>query len=169
MRYRIINKMTREKILMDAKYRNMSAHTLDAVIQETCRLRSIGGIVRGTPHRFLCIIQRMEAMGVSGTEVAEMLGRMKPVFREGTGDSRCSRQRLSGNVYLIATLLFYLRLLEGLPRHLPLFRAFLMDYRKICVDEGLGPEQLYLDVFVDDLLNKTRMFDVHLSSGRAPK
>jgi pre-mRNA-splicing factor 38A len=163
MQYRIISKITRERILSDRKYKQMSSHTFDAVVQEICRLGSIGGIVGGVPHRFLCIIQRMEAMNVSDTEVVEILERVRPMVEESSVSSGHEKYKLTGNVYLIATLLFYLRLLENPRKHLPLFEAFLVDYRRVCVDERQDCGRfVYLDVFVDDLLNKPRMFNVHL-------
>lgn len=171
MRYRIINKLTREKILSSDEFREMKSFTYKDIVDGMCSLDSIGGLVRGTPHRFLCLVQKMEAISLKPAVVVGALEDLRP---EGSEGEVCEDKKietavdgLKGNVCLIAAFLLYLRLSDGFDKYKSLMRSFLLDFRKIpLVDEHNSRTFVYMDVFVDDLLNKNRMLNVHLN--RAP-
>lgn len=158
MRHRI-NRLTREKILGSEEFKNMASHTYRDIVKGLEGLESIGGLVRGVPHRFLCLVQKMESIALREEAAADTLEELVPA-----DSADISYSRFRGNVCLIAGLLLYLRLSEDPGRHGALIRRFLQDFRKIpLVDEQNTRSFVYLDAFADDLLNRHRMLNVHLS------
>lgn len=161
MQYKGINRMTREKILSSEEFKNMRSFTELDVVRSICSLDSIGGLVRGIPHKFLCLVQKMGAISMKEEVVAASLEDLRP-SEPGPLDS--SMKVFRGNVYFIAASLLYLRLSKRFHEYEPLARSFLMDFRKIPVIDGQNNKEfIYLDVFTDDLLNKNRIFNVHLN------
>ncbi|CAD25780.1 hypothetical protein [Encephalitozoon cuniculi GB-M1] len=161
MQYKGINRMTREKILGSEEFKRMRSFTHADVIQSICSLDSIGGLIRGTPHKFLCLVQKMGATSLSEDAVAVDLANLKPLEPKPLGSPA---EMFHGNVYFIAASLFYLRLSKRFHKYRPLIGLFLADFRKIPVVDGQNNRTfMYLDVLADDLLNKSRIFNVHLS------
>lgn len=161
MQYKGINRMTREKILGSEEFKKMRSLTYGDVLDHLGALDSAGGLVRGVPHKFLCLIQKMGAVSPKEAVVAAHLESLRPT--DPPPDDPFSMERFHGNVYLVAALLLHLRLSSEFHVHKPLMKAFLADFRKMSVvDEQNREAPMYLDVFVDDLLNKSRVFSVHL-------
>lgn len=168
MRYKIINKLTREKILNSDEFKRMSPFTYKEISESICSLDSVGGLIRGIPHKFICLVQKMEAISLRENVAASILEDMKPeevkpVYNDNV--AMVSTSGLKGNVYLIMALLLYLRLSEHFDEYTPLIRSFLVDFRKVpMVDEQNVRTFIYLDVFVDDLLNRNRVLSIHMNT-----
>lgn len=162
----MINRSVRERILGSDEFKRMGSFAYRDIVEEICRLDSIGGLVRGIPHRFLCLVQKMEAISLKESVVADTLRTMVPEetgCMSGDQVVEPSAKRFKGNVYLIAALLLYLRLSGHFDEYKPLMKSFLVDFRKMSVvDEQNIRTTMYLDVFVDDLMNKGRVLSIHL-------
>ncbi|AFM99154.1 hypothetical protein EHEL_100610 [Encephalitozoon hellem ATCC 50504] len=160
MQYKGINRMTREKILSSEEFKSMRSFTESDVVESICTLDSIGGLVRGVPHRFLCLVQKMGAISMKEEAIAISLENLRPT-EPRIEDS--SMKKFRGNVCLIAASLLYLRLSKRFDDYRSLTKSFLMDFRKIpVIDSQNNRTFMYLDVLADDLLNKNRIFNVHL-------
>ncbi|ADM12381.1 uncharacterized protein Eint_100550 [Encephalitozoon intestinalis ATCC 50506] len=160
MQYKGINRMTREKILASEEFKKMRSLTQSDVIRSIQSLDSIGGLVRDTPHRFLCLVQKMGAISLDEDVIAANLGDFRP---EEPLLSNSSMEMFRGNVCFIAASLLYLRLSKRFHKYESLVRSFLMDFRKVPMVDGENNKTfIYLDVLADDLLNRTRVFNVHL-------
>ncbi|KAH9411485.1 hypothetical protein HK407_05g08600 [Ordospora pajunii] len=159
MQYTRISKMVREKIVESHEFKTMRSLTYNNLVNEICKLHSIGGMIRNTPHRFICLIHKLDSISLIDDVVAETLEGMKP---QHTGSSLTAND-FKGNVYLVAAFLFYLRLSVNFHQYKDLIKYFEADFRKITVvNEQNTRFSMYMDVFVDDLLNKPRILGVCL-------
>ena len=160
MQYRRIGKIAREKIIESQEFKAMRSMTYNDLVNEICKLNSIGAMIRNTPHKFICLIHKLDSISLIDDVVAEALEDMKPSH---IGSSLTSND-FKGNVYLLAAFLLYLRLSVNFNQYRDLIKCFEADFRKISViNEQNTRFSMYMDVFVDDLLNKPRVLGICLN------
>jgi hypothetical protein len=140
MRFRLIEKVLREKILSSQYYQNIREYTLEKVLEEAGRVGEIGGRVRTRPHKFVILIQKLEQLNIPNNVVMDHIQQ----YREMRGDK-----------YSLVLLLFYVRL-QGSFEVVRLLKPFLNDYRKIIRVDDNNKTLTYVDEVVYELLHSKR-------------
>ncbi|KAF7683812.1 Pre-mRNA-splicing factor 38 [Astathelohania contejeani] len=137
MKYQIISKILREKILIHPKYQEIKNMNFDQLKKEMCKLGCIGCVVFSRPHAFLLLLQRLEAINLPEEQIIEELN---------------SYYNMKGSKYVLILLAFYIKLSYKYNEY-KLLKPFLNDYRKIVIVTDNNQKELtYVDVIVEKLL-----------------
>ncbi|ELQ76214.1 putative PRP38 protein [Trachipleistophora hominis] len=69
--YKLFSNPIKEKILKSPYFKEIKNYDLDQTISDAHKLSSIGSLVYGSPHPFICLLQKLESLNVDNNTMLE--------------------------------------------------------------------------------------------------
>lgn len=69
--YRLFSNPIKEKIFKSPYFKEIRTYDLNQTITEAQQLSSIGSLVYGSPHQFICLLQKLESLNIGDSIILE--------------------------------------------------------------------------------------------------